>query len=138
MGYFESAAEVDRYIGGILRAAGQDPEVARALAAAEVTLKIQCTEPDCEITVALEDPIQVLIGPTKRKADVTLTMPSDVADRYWRGEYTLSTGLAKGEVRARGPVNKVLKLVPATKPMFPVYKAMVAEKDDELAATGRA
>jgi hypothetical protein len=38
-------------------------------------------------------------------------------------------GLAKGQVKAKGPVNKILKLVPLTKPLFPMYKELVSEKD---------
>jgi hypothetical protein len=61
-------------------------------------------------------------------------MPADIADKYWRGEYNLAVGLAKGQVKAKGPVNKILKLVPVTKPLFPMYKDLVAEKDGAGAA----
>jgi hypothetical protein len=47
----------------------------------------------------------------------------------WRGDYNLAVGLAKGEVKAKGPVNKILKLVPLTKPLFPMYREAIAEKD---------
>ena len=56
-------------------------------------------------------------------------MPADLADKYWRGEYNVAVGLAKGQVKAKGPVNKILKLVPLTKPLFPMYKDLVSEKD---------
>jgi hypothetical protein len=56
-------------------------------------------------------------------------MPADIADKYWRGEYNLAVGLAKGQVKAKGPVNKILKLVPLTKPLFPMYRELVSEKD---------
>jgi hypothetical protein len=56
-------------------------------------------------------------------------MRADIADQYWRGRYNLAVGLAKGQVKAKGPVNKILKLVPLTKPLFPVYNELVSEKD---------
>jgi putative sterol carrier protein len=68
---------------------------------------------------------------TDTDADVTLNMKADTADRFWRGKYNLAVGLAKGEVKAKGPVNKILKLVPLTKPLFPMYRELVAEKDEE-------
>jgi hypothetical protein len=39
-------------------------------------------------------------------------------------------GMAKGEVKAKGPVNKILKLVPLTKPLFAMYRELIAEKKD--------
>ena len=36
---------------------------------------------------------------------------------------------AKGQVKAKGPVNKILKIVPLTKPLFPIYKDLTADKD---------
>ena len=65
--------------------------------------------------------------------DVTLLMKADIADRFWRGKYNLAVGLARGEVKAKGPVNKILKLVPLTKPLFPMYRDLVAEKDEATA-----
>jgi putative sterol carrier protein len=66
-------------------------------------------------------------------ADVKLYMPADIGDKFWRGEYNLAVGLAKGQVKAKGPVAKILKLVPLTKPMFPIYRDLVADKDKAAA-----
>jgi hypothetical protein len=60
-------------------------------------------------------------------------MPADIAHKYWRGEYNLAVGLAKGAVKAKGPVNKILRLVPLTKPLFPIYKDLTNEKDQAQA-----
>ena len=43
----------------------------------------------------------------------------------------MAVGMAKGEVKSKGPVSKVLKLVPLTKPLFPVYLDLVKQKDAE-------
>lgn len=72
---------------------------------------------------------KVMFGPCDEKADVTLLMRGDTGDQFWRGEYNLAIGLAKGQVKAKGPVNKILKLVPLTKPLFPMYREKVAAKD---------
>jgi len=61
--------------------------------------------------------------------DITLIMRGDIADKFWRGDYNLAVGLAKGQVKAKGPVNKILKLVPLTKPLFPNYRELVKDKD---------
>lgn len=129
MGYFASADEVDKYIGGIFRGAANDPKVGPKMKAAGITMRIVYTEPDGEVTVRFHDPMTTTAGPVDDQPDVTLTMKADTADRFWRGKYNLAVGLAKGEVKAKGPVNKILKLVPLTKPLFPLYLSLVADKD---------
>lgn len=129
MGYFTCPEEIDKYIGEMFRVASSHPEVGPKMKAAEVTLQIVYLDPECELNVRFHDPMEVNLGPWTHDADITLTMKADIADRYWRGKYNLAVGLAKGEVKAKGPVNKILKLVPLTKPLFPVYRELVAAKD---------
>jgi hypothetical protein len=129
MPYFADANEVDKYIGGVFRIAGDHPEVGPKLKAADIVMRVLYTEPDVEMNVVFRDPVQVVSGPLDQTPDVTLAMPADIADKFWRGDYNLAVGLAKGQVKAKGPVNKILKLVPLTKPLFPMYRELVAEKD---------
>ena len=129
MGYFSSPEEVDKYIGEMFRQAADHPQVGPKLKAAQVTMRVVYEDPDCEMNVRFHDPMEVQLGPWSYDADITLTMKADIADRFWRGKYNLAIGLAKSEVKAKGPVNKILKLVPLTKPLFPVYQELVAAKD---------
>jgi len=135
MGYFTDENEVYKYIGGVFRAAESQPEVGDKLRAANITLQLNYSDPAASLTVKFQDPLEVIDGGQDDSADVRLSMPADIANKYWRGEYNLAVGLAKGHVKAKGPVNKILKLVPITKPLFPVYKELIAEKDGTPAAT---
>ena len=129
MGFFKDPAELDQYIGGVFRDAGVHPESGPKLKAANIVMRVLYNDPDCEMTLVFRDDYQVIPGPTDVKPDVTLLMRGDTADQFWRGEYNLALGLAKGQVKAKGPVNKILKLVPLTKPLFPMYRDKVAAKD---------
>ncbi|MGI8751574.1 MAG: SCP2 sterol-binding domain-containing protein [Acidimicrobiales bacterium] len=129
MGFFAAPDEVDKYIGGIFRQAADDPNVGSKLKAAGIVMRVVYSDPDCEMTVRFEEPMTVTSDSGGDDADVTLSMKADIADRFWRGKYNLAVGLAKGEVKAKGPVNKILKLVPLTKPLFPIYRDLVADKD---------
>jgi putative sterol carrier protein len=130
MGYFADAAEVDEYIGGMFRSAAEHPEVGPQMKAANLVLKVIYQEPDCELTVVFKDPMIVTLDGGEYKPDITLVMRADTADQYWRGNYNLAVGLAKGQVKAKGPVSKILKMVPLTKPLFPVYTDLVKKKDE--------
>lgn len=129
MSFFADGNEVDKYIGGVFRAAAEHPESGPKFRSANMHMRVLYSDPDCEMHILMRDPMEVIIGECDEKPDVTLQMRSDTGDKFWRGEYNLATGLAKGEVKAKGPVNKILKLVPLTKPLFPMYRELVAEKD---------
>jgi len=134
MGYYKDAEEVYKYVGGVFRAA-RESEVGPKLATADVDMQIYYSDPESCLTIRMHSPnIEVLDGSDDPNADIKLFMPADIGDKYWRGEYNLAVGLAKGQVKAKGPVNKILKLVPLTKPLFPIYRQLVAEKDNAPSA----
>lgn len=133
MSYFTDADDVYRYLGGVFRVAA-DTEVGPKLASADIDLQVYYSDPDAKVLIRMHgENIEVEDGADNEDADVKLFMPADIGDKYWRGEYNLAVGLAKGQVRAKGPVNKILRLVPLTRPVFPMYREMVAEKDAAVA-----
>jgi putative sterol carrier protein len=135
MAYFKDTAELYHYLGGIFRQADGDPEVGPALKASGITLRLEYNGPSAILTIEMKpDGIVVHEGESDIKPDVRMQMSADDANKYWRGEYNVAVNLARGKVKAKGPVTKILKLIPATKPLFPKYKAMMAEKDAEMTA----
>lgn len=130
MSYFADAAEVYRYVGGVFRLAGDHPEVGPGLRSGDLVLRVEYTDPAATITVVMKEPaVEVIEGVCDISPDVRMYMSADNANKYWRGEYNVAVGLAKGQVKAKGPVTKILKLIPITKPVFPLYKELVATKD---------
>jgi putative sterol carrier protein len=131
MAFFSSSDEVYRYIGGAFKLADKDAAVGPKLRAANLTLRIDFTGPKATLTLRLAEPqIEVIEGENPGVTpDIRLSMSADNGDKFWRGEYNAALGLAKGEAKARGPVSKILRLLPAAKPVFPLYKALVADKD---------
>jgi putative sterol carrier protein len=129
MPFFKDADEVYAYLGQVFHKASET-EAGPKMAAADIDLQIYYSDPDSQMTIKMHgDNIVVTTGEDCPDADVKLFMPADIGDKYWRGEYNLAVGLAKGHVKAKGPVNKILKLVPLTKPLFPMYREMIATKD---------
>jgi putative sterol carrier protein len=135
MAYFKDADELYHYLGGIFRQAENDPEVGPSLRNSGVTLRLEYHGPNAILTVEMLDKgITVHEGECDIKPDVRMQMSADDANKYWRGEYNVAVNLARGKVKAKGPVTKILKLIPATKPLFPKYKAMMADKDSAMVA----
>ena len=124
MAVFKDEAEVYQYIGGIFEEALADPVIGQKFAESGVILKVVHTEPDSVFTVDMPAG-KVLYGDDARngpKPVVEMRMKADVGHRFWLGKVNISLALAKGEMRAKGPVPKILKLVPLAKSLFPKYR----------------
>jgi hypothetical protein len=58
-------------------------------------------------------------------------MAADVAHRFWLGEVDLTVAVTKGQIKARGPVDKVIELVPLARPVVPRYRRQLIDRGRE-------
>ncbi|MEI8081902.1 MAG: hypothetical protein WCI74_08675, partial [Actinomycetes bacterium] len=122
MAYFDNAEEIYKYLGGVFRAASDHPEVGPALRKANLVLRLDYSNPAATLTVKMiPTGVEVIEGETDVVPDIRMAMSADNGNLFWRGQYNVAVGLARGQVRAKGPVTKILKMVPLTKPLVPVY-----------------
>ena len=131
MPYFKDADEVYAYIGRLFEELADDDELAPKFQKANTIVQYQYREPESQITVKLlegEDG-QVDCGTTTLEPEVVMTMDADTAHRFWLGKVNVTVALARGQMKAKGPVAKILKLVPLVKPVFPRYRAILEESD---------
>jgi putative sterol carrier protein len=135
LAYFENAEEVYETIGKLFEGVAEDEEIAEKFRGANTILQYVYTEPEATITVRMQQGkhADVEFGETDMEPEVTMRMEADVAHRFWLGRVNVTTALARGQIKAEGPVAKILKLVPLTKPLYPRYKAQLeADGHDEL------
>jgi hypothetical protein len=132
LAYFSDEQEVYRYLGQLFLDLLDDPELAPKFRTANTIVQYRYRNPDSQITVKLieAEEGQVDLGPTRLEPEVVMTMDADTAHRFWLGKVNVTVALARGQMKAKGPVAKILRLVPLTKPVFPRYKA-------QLEAAGR-
>ena len=133
MAYFKDADEVYRYIGRLFEQLADDEELAPKFRKANTIVQYQYRDPESQITVKLVDGEdgQVDCGQTSMEPEVVMTMDADTAHRFWLGKVNVTVALARGQMKAKGPVAKILKLVPLTKPIFPRYRALLEEDKRE-------
>jgi putative sterol carrier protein len=135
LGYFKDAQEVYDTIGELFTELAADDELAPKFRQANTIVQYQHRDPDSTITVRLkeDEPTDVEFGETEMEPEVVMSMEADTAHRFWLGQVNVTTALARGQIKASGPVAKILKLVPLTKPAFPRYKALLeAQGRDDL------
>ncbi len=127
MGYFKDAQEVYDTVGKMFASVANDEELGPNFRKANTIVQYAYTEPDATITVRLQEgqPGDVDCGETEMDPEVTMRMKADTAHRFWLGEVNVTMAIARGEIKPQGPVSKILKLVPLTKPIFPRYRAQL-------------
>jgi hypothetical protein len=127
LAYFKDADEVYETLGKLFVDIANDEELAPRFRQANTIVRYEYTEPDSAITVRLQEdqPGDVDFGPSEMEPEVTMSMEADTAHRFWLGEVNVTVALARGQIEAKGPVAKILKLVPLAKPIFPRYKAQL-------------
>jgi len=127
--YFNDADEVYRFIGRLFRDLAADDELGPKFRKADTVVQYRYRNPESQITVKMREreEAQVDFGETAMRPEVVMTMEADTAHRFWLGKVNVTIALARGQMKARGPVAKILKLVPLVKPVFPRYRAMLAD-----------
>ena len=133
MAVFKDDQEVYQYIGKLFQDLANDDELGPKFRRADTIVQYKYTNPDSQITVKMKDGEEgkVDFGPTEMQPEIVMAMEADTAHRFWLGKVNVTMALAKGQMKAKGPVAKILKLVPLTKPVFPRYRKMLEESGRE-------
>ena len=138
MPVFKDDQEVYRYIGRLFQDLTTDPELSPKFRRADTIVQYRYSNPESQITVKMKEGEegQVDFGASDLEPEIVMTMEADTAHRFWLGKVNVTMALAKGQMKAKGPVAKILKLVPLVKPVFPRYQKMLEEenRDDLLKA----
>ena len=127
MAYFKDPDEVYQFIGKLFEDLADDQELGPKFRKANTIVQYQYRNPESTITVKMIDGEdgQVDMGDTSLEPEVVMSMEADTAHKFWLGKVNVTVALARGQIKAKGPVAKILKLVPLTKPVFPRYKAQL-------------
>ena len=130
MPYFKDADEVYEFIGQLFADLADDDELGPKFRRADTIVQYKYSNPESMITVKMKDGEegQVDFGPSNMEPEIVMIMDADTAHKFWLGKVNVTMALARGQMKAKGPVAKILKLVPLVKPVFPRYRAMLEEK----------
>ena len=133
MPYFKDAEDVYRHLGRLFEDIIADEELAARLKATDTVVQIRMRRPDSQLTLrALEaEDLLVDFGVTELRPEVVLAMDADTAHRLWLGKVNVTVALARGQISARGPVAKILKIVPLVEPVRARYEAALQDAGRE-------
>lgn len=135
MALFQSSEQFYDCVGALMERAKVDPEIGPKIAKSNIIIRFIYSDPEAITTVdAHGQPhqqaayVDVYHGESDLKADIVMSMKADVAHRFWLGKVNLVSAMAKGEIKATGPIPKILKLLPAVTPLFKQYPELLKEK----------
>jgi putative sterol carrier protein len=139
VGAFRNAQDVYACIGKIFEEAIADPEIGPQTKESGLTIRFDFTDPESTIYVDFAGQ-NVLFGdgaPDTEPA-IRMGMKADDANKFWLGKLNLVMALAKGQVRAKGSVPEMLKMLPLAKPLYARYESILRDtgRDDLIQAAG--
>jgi hypothetical protein len=129
---FASEEDVYAHLGRLFEEMVADPELGPQFQRADTIVQYRYREPEATITVDIREGVepQTHLGETDLEPEVVMSMDADTAHRFFLGKVNVTVALARGQIKAKVPVAKILKLVPLVKPVFPRYR-------EQLEAEGR-
>lgn len=128
MGVFESHEKFKEVIVGFFNLLGDTPLVADKLMASKMVIRFIYSDPDLAVVVDCSgDAVDVRPDDTDTKAIVEMSMKADIAHKFWFGKVNLTMALTRRQMVAKGPVPKILKLLPAIKPSYAMYPKYLDE-----------
>ncbi len=129
MPYFKDSAELQKVLGGFFNSLVSNPTIGGKLKESKLVIQFAYTDPSLKITIdCTQDPVAVLFNDETRKPEVEMSMKADVAHRFWFGKVNLLAALTRREMVAKGPIPKVLKLLPVIKPAYDLYPKYLEEQ----------
>ena len=137
---FASAEEFREVMDRTFRLMSEDPAMGPRLRQADVPQRFEF--PDVDLVV------NVRAGRDGEDAElhwewsddvdwtpkVRMTMSSETANRYFQGKENIAMAIARRRIKAGGDVKSALALIPITKPLEAMYRAMVETDYPHLAA----
>jgi hypothetical protein len=128
---FADADDVYNRIGRVMQELASDPELAPVFREADTCVRFELHEPESAITIGSRGgaPVRVDFGDSRQDPEVVIEMGADVAHSYLLGELDMTVALARGQMTAEGPVNKILAVLPAFEPLLPRYRTLVSPKN---------
>ena len=96
-----------------------ETEFGQKLKEYEISYKFIIKEPDGYLWVNHEE---VIVGnEANRDGVITMELSGDTAHAFWLKKINLPVALATRKIKSRGPIPKVLKILPFLKPVYEEY-----------------
>ncbi|MBI2092860.1 MAG: hypothetical protein HYY43_01960 [Deltaproteobacteria bacterium] len=127
MPHFKSSEELKKILGGFFNILVSDEKIGTKLKESKLIIKFNYRHPDLSITVNCALPnAPITYNDSETKPEVEMFMDADTAHKFWLGEVNLVMAIARRQMAVKGPIPRILKLLPVIKPAYKMYKSYLA------------
>ncbi len=128
MGVFKDSDQFYACVGGMLLKIKHDPELYKHVADAGLVARFRCSDPDAVIVIDTRKGVnEIRFGDQGPAPDIELSMSADAAHRLWLGELNILAETLAGRIAYRGPLKKMMELIPLMKPAMKLYPQHLRE-----------
>jgi hypothetical protein len=122
MPVFNDTEHMYGILGALFEMLATDPVVGKKYNDENINLQFVINDPDGQIWLMHGDEKPfVALGDQDVDADIVMWIAGDDCHRFWLQKLKLPVALAKRKVRAKGPMSKILGLLPLLKPAYQAY-----------------
>lgn len=121
MAVFANTEKMYEVLGSLFEALLKDPTAGPKFVESEIIIKFDINDPAGQIWLSNENGGTVSCGSASLKPTIEMTLSGDTCHRFWLQQIAMPVALAKGLIKAKGPMPKVIKLLPLLKPAYAAY-----------------
>ncbi len=134
MAVFENTEKMYKVLGTLFNTLVKDPSVGPQFVEADIIIKFLIDNPSGEIWLSPRNDGEVICGSTSLTPTIEMALSGDTCHRFWLQDVSMPVALAKGLIKAKGPLPKVLKLLPLLKPAYAAYPDIAREHQLKIQA----
>ena len=123
MPIFKSSDELKNILGGFFEIMVADPQIGAKLKDSKLVIRFNYKNPVLSITAdCSRSEIKIIYNDNATIPEIEMFMDADIAHKFWLGEINLVMALARRQMIVKGPIPRILKLLPVIKPAYKMYK----------------
>lgn len=127
MAVFSNTDKMYEVLGSLFNTLLKDPSAGPKFLESEIVIKFDINNPDGIIWLSNEDNGKVVTGSADIDATIEMQLSGDTCHKFWLQDISMPVALSKGLIKAKGPLPKVLKLLPLLKPAYAAYPSIADE-----------
>ena len=119
MPVFRDEEQIYEVFGGLWSEVLAESKLSEKLRKTKLTMKFILKDPEGCMWIAHD---RVLTGSeADQDASITMELPTDMAHEFWLDKLNLGSALSSNEVKVRGPLPKLMGLLPMLKFVYKKY-----------------
>ncbi len=119
MGVFRDTNHLNEFLNDLWKHIVFEAGLGQKMKDYGVSIKYVITDPPGYLYVDAEN---VITGDeANRDATITMELSGDTIHQFWLKKLSLPVALATRKIKAKGPIPKVLKMLPALNPIYAIF-----------------